>query len=305
VTVENVFDLVFRQIIETLGVDRLPFIWFWPDGLSGCCVMTHDVETAAGRDFCSEVMRMESNHGVTSAFGVVPEERYEVPTEYLEEIRARGHDIYIHGLTHDGHLFSSEEEFRSRAKKINRYAREFCAAGFRSPVMYRQMEWIDALELEYDMSMPNVGHLDPQRGGCCTVMPYFIGNLVEIPLTTTQDYSLFHILQDHSIGLWEKQISLILNKHGLINFIVHPDYITAPKPRAVYESLLAYLADLFPKERVWHASPRDVASWWRKRSQMKMLERNDGRWEIVGPDRHRARVAFARLEDDRMVYETT
>jgi hypothetical protein len=24
----------------------------------------------------------------------------------------------------------------------------------------------------YDMSIPNVAHLDPQRGGCCTIMPF-------------------------------------------------------------------------------------------------------------------------------------
>ena len=32
------------------------------------------------------------------------------------------------------------------------------------------------LDFSFDMSIPNVAHLDPQRGGCCTIMPYFIGN---------------------------------------------------------------------------------------------------------------------------------
>jgi hypothetical protein len=40
------------------------------------------------------------------------------------------------------------------------------------------------------MSVPNVGHLEVQRGGC-TVMPYFIGRIVELPVTTSQDYSVF------------------------------------------------------------------------------------------------------------------
>jgi hypothetical protein len=68
--------------------------------------------------------------------------------------------------------------------------------------VYRNLECFDAFRLDYDMSVPSVAHLDPQRGGCCTVMPYFIGDLVELPLTTTQDYSLFHILGDHSLDLW-------------------------------------------------------------------------------------------------------
>jgi len=45
-----------------------------------------------------------------------------------------------------------------------------------------------------NMSVPNVGHLDAQLGGCCTVMPFYIGDILELPLTTTQDYSLFNIL---------------------------------------------------------------------------------------------------------------
>ena len=80
------------------------------------------------------------------------------------------------------------------------------AKGFRAGVLYRKQLWYDALDFEYDMSVPNVAHLDPQRGGCCTVMPYFLGNLLELPVTTTQDYCLFNILNDYSINLWERQI---------------------------------------------------------------------------------------------------
>jgi len=75
------------------------------------------------------------------------------------------------------------------------------------------------------MSVPNVGHLDPQRGGCCTTKPYFIGKILEIPVVATQDYTLFHILRQYSMDLWEHQIELILQQNGLISFIVHPDYL--------------------------------------------------------------------------------
>ena len=88
------------------------------------------------------------------------------------------------------------------------------------------------LNFPYDTSVPNVAHLDPQRGGCCTVMPYFVGKLVELPVTVTQDYSLFHILNDYSINLWKQQIELVLENHGLINVIVHPDYSLPPRERA-------------------------------------------------------------------------
>ena len=41
----------------------------------------------------------------------------------------------------------------------------------------------------------------------------------------TQDYTLFHILNDYSTSLWKQQSELIMQKHGLMSFIVHPDYM--------------------------------------------------------------------------------
>ena len=91
--------------------------------------------------------------------------------------------------------------------------------------MYREQAWFDAFEFQYDMSVPNAAHLEPQRGGCCTVMPYFVGDILELPLTTTQDYTLFHILNDYSTTLWQEQIRLITGRHGLVSVITHPDYL--------------------------------------------------------------------------------
>ncbi len=91
--------------------------------------------------------------------------------------------------------------------------------------MYREQEWFDAFDFSYDMSVPNVAHLEPQRGGCCTVMPYFIGTILELPLTTTQDYSLFHILGDYSIASWKRQLARSWRQRPG-QFIAHPDYLS-------------------------------------------------------------------------------
>ena len=92
-------------------------------------------------------------------------------------------------------MFADKDAFLRQARRINDYAREFGCDGFRSGAMYREQDWFDAFEFSYDMSVPNAAHLEPQRGGCCTVMPYFVGNILELPLTTAQDYTLFHILE--------------------------------------------------------------------------------------------------------------
>jgi hypothetical protein len=297
VTVDRLMHALFRRLLDSTGLAEIPFIWFWPDGRSAAAIMTHDVETARGRNFCGDLMRMEAPLDIHSAFEVVPEERYEVPASYLDEIRSGGCEICIHGLNHDGRLFLTEAIFRERAPRINEYARRFGAVGFRSPVMYRRVDWFDGLAFNYDMSLPNVAHLDPQRGGCCTVMPYFIGNMVELPLTTTQDYQLLNVLCQPNMNLWKQQCEIILEHHGLITFIVHPDYAISDKARDLYRQLLDHMSWLRQERGVWVALPRDVDAWWRKRNEMR-VERRGNAWAIVGGGAERARLAYAYSDGD-------
>jgi hypothetical protein len=300
-TVDTLMLAIFRRLLELHGVDEIPFIWFWPKGRQACAIMTHDVETAAGRDFCGSLMRMEAPHGIKSAFEIVPEERYRVPETFLKEIREAGCEICVHGLNHDGRLFLTESIFRERAPKINDYARRFGAKGFRSPVMYRRVEWYDAFEFSYDMSIPNVAHLDPQRGGCCTVLPYSIGRLVELPLTTTQDYQLFNILKQYNLDLWRQQCEIVLKYHGLMSFIIHPDYMLARQASDVYRRLLEYLVQLREERQVWIALPGEVDTWWRQRSCLR-IEVNAGTWTITGEGHESARLAFACRAGDDVVF---
>lgn len=216
--VDSSVDELFQQLlllsIKSSEVDEVPFIWFWPDGAPSCSIVTHDVETTVGRDFCATLMDIDESFGVRASFQVIPEERYSVRRDFLSSIRDRGFEVAVHDLNHDGHLYRTRKQFLERAAKINAYGKEYGADGFRAGVLYRKQVWYDALDFAYDMSVPNVAHLDPQHGGCCTVMPYFIGDILELPVTTVQDYTLFNILGDYSIDLWKRQIELIMAKHG-------------------------------------------------------------------------------------------
>jgi len=287
--------------LRAARVQEVPFIWFWPDGARSCAILTHDVETTAGRDFCPTLMDIDDHFGFKASFQIVPQNRYDVLESHLQGIRDRGFEVNVQDLNHDGHLFRDRKEFLTRAVKIEHYRKQYKAEGFRSAILYRRQEWYDCLKFSYDMSVPNVAHLDPQRGGCCTVMPYFIGNLVELPVTTTQDYSLFHILEEHSIELWKQQIDLIQDKHGLMNFIIHPDYIIGQHEQATYKDLLSYLAQLVTKNNIWMPLPREVASWWRDRASMRLVEVN-GRWQIEGTGSERARIAYASEKDGQLSY---
>jgi hypothetical protein len=301
-TVDTLHEEFLRLMLQANSLKKVPFIWFWPGGAPNCLMMTHDVETSAGRDFTSKLMDLDDSYGIKSSFQVIPEKRYEISEDYICEIRTRGCEFNIHDLNHDGHLYREREEFVRRAARINGYIHRYDSRGFRAGAMYRNQEWYDVFEFSYDMSVPNVAHLEPMRGGCCTVMPYFIGKIVELPLTAAQDYSLFHILNDYSIDLWKQQLALIRERNGLMSFIAHPDYLIESRARKVYEALLDYLRQMVARDRIWAALAGDVDRWWRSRSQM-MLVRRDNDWEIVGPESGRARLAYAVLDGGKVRYE--
>jgi hypothetical protein len=303
-TVDTLHERILRLSMQANGIQRMPFIWFWPNGAPNALIVTHDVETAAGRDFTRELIDLDEAHGIRASFQVIPEKRYEVPDEYVALIRSRGFEFNIHDLNHDGQLYQERQLFLQRSKKINSYVKKFATNGFRAGVMYRNLDWYDAYEMSYDMSMPNVAHLEPQRGGCCTVFPYFVGKILEIPLTTCQDYSLFQILNDYSIDLWKQQLALLRKRNGLMSFIAHPDYLIDASARKVYESLLQYLQQMVQREKIWMALPGEVDQWWRARSQMHLVQA-EGRWTVEGPQSDQAKVAFAVLDGDNLRYEVT
>jgi hypothetical protein len=300
-SVDNILAQLLLLSLKSSGVERIPLVWFWPEGASSCAIMTHDVETDLGRNFCATLMDIDDSFGIKASFQVIPEQRYEVSREFLDSIRKRHFELVVHDLNHDGRLYRDREQFLKRVAKINLYREEYGAQGFRSAVLYRKQLWYDALKFSYDMSVPNVAHLDPQRGGCCTVMPYFVGDILELPVTTTQDFTLFYILNDYSINLWKRQTGLIMKNHGLISFVVHPDYIVRSRERGIYERLLDHLVCLRKEQGIWITTPGEVNRWWRQRAQMKLVENGAG-WKIEGSGSEHARIAYASEKEGQLVF---
>jgi hypothetical protein len=301
-TIEDLCERLLLLSMKAKGVEKIPFVWFWPEGAQSSVVMTHDVETEKGRDFCSELMDLDESFGIKASFQIVPEGQYEVPNTFIQAVRDRGFEVNVQDLNHDGNLFRERSEFRRRAEKINQYGASHGISGFRSAVLYRNLDWYDALQFSFDMSVPNVAHLDPQRGGCCTVMPYFFGNSVEIPVTTTQDYMLFHLLNDYSLDLWKEQVNLIVARNGLASFIIHPDYVIEETARGTYRELLAFLRETGRQKKIWFAPPSQIDEWWRARHGMRIVG-EEGNWRVAGKEKERAKVAIARIVGDRLQYE--
>src|SRR5580704_5169206 len=82
-TVDRLFERVMTLAIQANLNKPVPFIWFWPDGAPSAVILTHDVETDIGRDFCSTLMDIDDSFGFKSSFQVIPEKRYEVTEKFL------------------------------------------------------------------------------------------------------------------------------------------------------------------------------------------------------------------------------
>jgi hypothetical protein len=130
---------VLKGLMASAGVDRLPFLNFWPGGNKAAVVLTHDVETEVGVRAIDRVRKLEEKYHVVSSWNFVPE-RYAFDKHVFEALRAQGCEVGVHGLYHDGKLFSSRQVFEERVPRINAYLKEWHAVGFRSPATHRNAD---------------------------------------------------------------------------------------------------------------------------------------------------------------------
>jgi peptidoglycan/xylan/chitin deacetylase (PgdA/CDA1 family) len=268
---------VARALLRRTGKRALPFINFWPNGHRYAFVLTHDVETAAGQDQVAALAELDASYGFRSSFNFVPE-RYAVDHNLLAQLRTRGFEIGVHGLKHDGKLFSSYQEFIRRAQSINRYLKDFGAVGFRAPLTHRNPVWMQTLEIDYDLSFFDTDPYEPISGGTMSLWPFEIGRFVELPYTLVQDYTLTEVLRETTPRLWLEKADFIRGYGGLVLVNTHPDYLKNPITRSVY---VQFLAAMRRRSDFWQALPMEVASWWRARSQVRSPERLDGAVESL------------------------
>lgn len=274
--------LHFYALCQLLAADaeRAPFQWFWPQGYHAALILTHDIESGEGLRLALELADLEQERGFRSSFNVVAAE-YEIDHGILRELRERGFEIGLHGLHHDRSLFSSREEFERQLPALVEAAELLCAEGFRSPATYRVLEWLPELPVAYDCTVPHSDPYEPQPGGCCSLWPYMIGRIVELPYTLPQDHTLFTLLRQRSVEPWLEQARLIEQRYGLIQCLSHPDrgYLGDPDKRAIYSELLDALAE---REQLWRALPREIADWWirRENGQSQKLEQRLGTMHI-------------------------
>ena len=286
----EILESLLRKIGSELGLATLPHLGFWPKGKQWALVLTHDVEGVGGVRNIRAVAEVEKRQGFRSSWNFVPE-RYPFDPRILEDLKADGFEIGVHGLHHDGLLFQSLQTFRQRLPEIHRYASRWSAGGFRSPATHRNYEWMHELNFQYDSSFPDTDVFEPNPGGCCWIFPFFVRTLLEIPITLPQDHTLLEILKKRDFALWHEKVRWIKSKSGLALLILHPDYILSAERLSFYEDFLKTMKD---EVGLWSALPSEVAVWWRKRHASHLVAKN-GRYEIVGPAEGEGYVALRPL----------
>ncbi len=233
-------------------------------------------------------MEMEKKIGFRSSFNFVPE-RYPVSPPLRHHLRENGFEVGVHGLNHDGKLYESEETFRRKAARINRYMGDWLSVGFRSPSMHHNLDWIRQLNIEYDSSTFDTDPFEPQSDGMGTIFPFWVeGNgagsgYVELPYTLPQDFTLFVLMQEKTIEIWIQKLDWVAANGGMVLVNVHPDYMNFDGSRMGFEEYPAdYYAQLlnYIKARYegmyWHALPKEIARFW-KNEQVERVEKQPTR----------------------------
>jgi len=280
----DLFDLLSAILADVAG-EPIPRLAPWPDGHGWALVLTHDVETAEGLAALEPVLALERGLGLRSCWNLVPR-RYEVDDELVRRLTREGFEVGVHGLYHDGRDLRSRRDLLERLPAIRAAATRWRASGFRSPSTQRAWELMPLLEFDYDSSYPDTDPFEPQGGGCCTWLPFFNEQMVELPLTMPQDHTLFVILSRGAERAWIEKAEFLRDRGGMALIDTHPDYLLDGRIMSAYRELLERFAD---DPDVWRALPREVSSWWRRRAASR-IRRVGGEWAVCGPAAGEARI---------------
>ncbi len=290
------YHYILKLLLKASKDRCLPLISFWPCDNDFCITLTHDADSAEGFGQLSEVADIDKQYNFRSSIYIVPE-LYPVDFSLLDSLRHDGFEIGLHGLSHDGKLFSSTDIFLKRANKINQYVKKWQAAGFRSPTSYRDYRLLKHLQIEYDTSYHDNAIYEPQPGGCCSLFPYFIDDIIELPITLPQDHTLFNILLEKTAETWINKALEIQKSKGMVLICTHSDYIHLKEWQDHYKSILKYLAT---KNNYWHALPCEVARWWRYRDDLEIIKK--GRAIVLNRESDTASIKYVELLKDDLVF---
>lgn len=213
-------------------------------------LLSHDIDTAEGlRNLVDRFLAVEESIGARSSNYVVPC-AWPIDHGLLASVNARGHEVGIHGYDHGNRTpFADAEERRRRIAGAGPLAERYGAIGYRAPSLLRTRGLLDDLAgaYRYDSSIPTSGGMFPvPNNGCASARPFYIGSLVEIPLTLPRDGSLMFLglAPDEIFAMWCECAERIAASGGVVSLLTHCEdrFSGGRQMFALYERFLAYLA---------------------------------------------------------------
>lgn len=266
-----------RRILHRLGGDPLPRMpaqplgFPWPDGAKAAAIVTHDVELDPRQHDVRALTRVEEQFDITSCWNFVVR-RYRVDTALIAALRAEGHEVGVHGVYHDGKKYDSETERSTARMPCPGASGDHGASGIRLGRRRLPQSLSPLRPRDAQHGSVRVGLLDAGLGPISAEA----GRLQQLCAIHAQR-ALCRAAGHAPAGLHTvrgaevhrhrrgcKQIDFIHSIGGLINVIVHPDYMLTAARLELYRQLLAHLRD---KDQLWLTSPSAVAHWTRERAR--------------------------------------
>ncbi len=247
----------------------------------------------------------------------------------LADVAAHGAEIGIHGYVHnDYRTLSHGEQYKQTEKAISLFQqKQISFQGFRNPYLgwtKASLQVFTDLGFTYDSNdavlhkVIDLAKFPPVlRSGYSkslelfqaiecnsyTLRPYFFGPLLRIPTSIPDDEMLFDRLRINDVKevgrIWSSIMQRVYNYGGIYVLNLHPERAVLCK-QALDALLASTCKQALP---IWVASLRDVAQWWKERSQfrLKITAQGPERWQVEALCTPRATILARQLviEDQR------
>ncbi len=232
--------------------DRPPFI------------TTHDIDSKEGlKNLLKYFLPIEERYGMRSVNYIVPC-KWKLDHAILGEIKARGHQLGIHGYDHGNKTpFMPPAEIDKRLEAARGLVERYQMTGYRAPSLVRTPALLRSLRriFRYDSSVPTTGGLFPTPGnGCATARPFMLEGITEIPLSMPRDGHLrfLGLSPEEILQTWKESAAAINRSHGITHLLTHCEahFTGNPSMLCAYDSFLSHISEegkwtaIFPDELV-------------------------------------------------------
>jgi peptidoglycan/xylan/chitin deacetylase (PgdA/CDA1 family) len=188
----------------------------------------------------------------------------------MEKLVSEGHEIGIHGCSHDPNLAYQSFDVLCEKLSTSRALLDWILEsppGYRSPWLSRNSVMRKALKATgylYDSSSPTADfqrRSSSSNNGCCTLFPFLCDGILEVPLTLPTD-AAYYTLNKSPQEFWNYIFELIeeIKKRGglaVISTHIQPHHSANLPMLEGYKGLLKRLSQ---DDEAWFALPTEIVN---------------------------------------------